>query len=81
MPRLGKKILITGGGRCNLGNERLDPSLFTSTNPALAASVFARIGTAEIVAFLKDWACGSFPTGGASTPRPTSRLRFEGSGA
>jgi predicted Rossmann fold flavoprotein len=49
MPRLGKKILITGGGRCNLGNERLDPARFSTTNPALVASVFARFGTAEII--------------------------------
>jgi len=53
MPRLGKKILITGGGRCNLGHERLDPALFSSTNPALVASVFARFGTAEIVRFFE----------------------------
>ena len=53
MPRLGKKILITGGGRCNLGNERLDPGLFHSTNPGLVASVLARFGTREIVSFFE----------------------------
>ncbi len=53
MPRLGKKILITGGGRCNLGNERLTPGLFHSTNPELVASVLARFGTDEIVRFFE----------------------------
>ena len=53
MPRLGKKILITGGGRCNLGNERLAPGLFHSTNPNLVASVLARFGTDEIVRFFE----------------------------
>lgn len=68
MPRLGKKILITGGGRCNLGNERLDPSLFTSTNPALAASVFARIGTAEIVRFFEGLGLRIVSDGGRLYP-------------
>jgi predicted Rossmann fold flavoprotein len=53
MPRLGKKILITGGGRCNLGNERLSPDAFRSTNPELVASVFARFGTDEIIRFFE----------------------------
>ena len=53
MPRLGKKILITGGGRCNLGNERLAPDLYRSTNPDLVASVLARFGTDEIVRFFE----------------------------
>ena len=42
MPRLGKKVLATGGGRCNLSNERLSAENFTSTNPALVASVLAQ---------------------------------------
>ena len=53
MLRLGKKILITGGGRCNLGNERLAPDLYRSTNPDLVASVFSRFGTDEIVRFFE----------------------------
>ena len=54
MPRLGKKILVTGGGRCNLGNERLDPAAFSGTNPELTASVFARFGTDKIIGFFED---------------------------
>jgi hypothetical protein len=53
MPRPGKKILITGGGRCNLSNERLRPEAFTSTNPALVSSVLSRFGPAEIVRFFE----------------------------
>jgi len=51
MPRLGKKILITGGGRCNLTNEDLSPKHYTSTNPALVDSVLAAFGRNAIREF------------------------------
>ena len=53
MPRLGKKILASGDGRCNLLNETLDE---TSYNPAareLVRSVFKRFGKREILDFFK----------------------------
>jgi predicted Rossmann fold flavoprotein len=53
MPRLGKKILSTGGGRCNLSNEDLSPASFTATSRALVASVLARFGKDEIRGFFK----------------------------
>lgn len=68
MPRLGKKILITGGGRCNLGHERLDPALFSSTNPTLVASVFARFGTTEIVLFFEGLGLRIVSDGGRLYP-------------
>jgi hypothetical protein len=51
---LGKKILATGGGRCNLLNASLAASSFTSTDPGLVASVLARCGRDEIRAFFED---------------------------
>ena len=54
MPRLGKKLLITGGGRCNLLNENLAPEAFTTTNRELVASVFGRFGKEAIRDFFKD---------------------------
>jgi predicted Rossmann fold flavoprotein len=54
MPRLGKKILITGGGRCNLSNERLPAEAYASTNPALVSSVLSRFGPGEIVRFFEE---------------------------
>jgi len=53
MPRLGKKLLITGGGRCNLLNERLSPEVFTSTSPDLVSSVFMRFGKERILGFFE----------------------------
>jgi len=53
MPRLGKKILATGGGRCNLSNEDLSPAAFTTTSRSVVASVLDRFGEEDIRAFFK----------------------------
>jgi predicted Rossmann fold flavoprotein len=68
MPRLGKKILITGGGRCNLANENLDPALYTSRAPALVARVFARFGHLPIRLFFKDIGLETVSEGGRVFP-------------
>jgi predicted Rossmann fold flavoprotein len=54
LPRAGKKLLATGGGRCNLLNDALSASDMTSINPGLAASVFDRFGKAEIRGFFES---------------------------
>lgn len=48
LPSPGRKILASGGGRCNLLNDGLAASSFTSTDPALVASVLERFGRREI---------------------------------
>jgi len=53
LPRIGRKLLATGGGRCNLLNERLPASAFTSTDPRLPASILERFGAAEIRTFFE----------------------------
>ncbi|MBD5529877.1 MAG: aminoacetone oxidase family FAD-binding enzyme [Lachnospiraceae bacterium] len=49
--RPGKKILMTGNGKCNLGNRDLKASDYYSDNMAVAASVLERFGTEETIAF------------------------------
>lgn len=51
MPKLGRKLLATGGGRSNLLNEKLDASAFTAESRGLARSVFGRFGKPEIKEF------------------------------
>jgi predicted Rossmann fold flavoprotein len=53
LPRPGKKLLATGGGRANLLNENLSDSAFTSSGPGLVASIFGRFGKAEIRSFFE----------------------------
>lgn len=42
--RIGKKILISGGGRCNFTNLLASADNFTSRNPHFAKSILARYG-------------------------------------
>jgi predicted Rossmann fold flavoprotein len=53
MPRLGKKILVTGGGRCNLAHEVLDSASYSSTSGNLVAAVLGRFGSLPIRLFFK----------------------------
>jgi predicted Rossmann fold flavoprotein len=68
MPRLGKKILITGGGRCNLLNENLSPEAFTSTSPDLVSSVFMRFGRERILEFFEKLGLRTFAEEGRIFP-------------
>jgi len=47
--RIGKKILISGGGRCNFTNLHVGPENFLSTNPHFAKSALARYAPADFV--------------------------------
>ena len=47
--RVGKKILISGGGRCNFTNLHTDPENFLSANPHFAKSALARYTPADFV--------------------------------
>jgi len=53
LPQAGKKLLATGGGRCNLLNDNLAAPAFTSSAPGLVASVLERFGKMEIRAFFE----------------------------
>jgi predicted Rossmann fold flavoprotein len=47
--RLGKKILISGGGRCNFTNIYCDPDNFLSANPHFAKSALARYTPSDFI--------------------------------
>jgi predicted Rossmann fold flavoprotein len=51
--RLGKKILISGGGRCNFTNIHCQPENFVSANPHFAKSALARFTPADFVALVE----------------------------
>lgn len=48
--RAGKKILISGGGRCNFTNLHTTPENFLSENPHFARSALARFTPADMIA-------------------------------
>ena len=51
--RIGKKILISGGGRCNFTNIHCTPDNFISANPHFAKSALARYTPEDFVALVK----------------------------
>ena len=51
--RPGRKILISGGGRCNFTNIHTRPENFLSKNPHFAKSALARFTPADIIAMVE----------------------------
>jgi predicted Rossmann fold flavoprotein len=52
--RPGKKILISGGGRCNFTNIYCQPEHFLSANPHFAKSALARYTPADFIALVEE---------------------------
>jgi predicted Rossmann fold flavoprotein len=51
--RIGKKILISGGGRCNFTNLHCGPGNFLSSNPHFCKSALARYTPANFIALVE----------------------------
>src|SRR5215207_11691488 len=52
--RPGKKIRISGGGRCNFTNAHTAPANFISANPHFCKSALARYTPADFVALVES---------------------------
>src|SRR3954470_8619933 len=52
--RIGKKILISGGGRCNFTNLHCRPENFISANPHFCKSALARYTPTDFIAMVED---------------------------
>jgi len=51
--RVGKKILMSGGGRCNFTNTGTTPDQFLSANPHFCKSALARYTPADFIALVE----------------------------
>ena len=51
--RIGKKILISGGGRCNFTNLHCQPENFISANPHFVKSALAAYTPADFIALVE----------------------------
>jgi predicted Rossmann fold flavoprotein len=54
MPQLGKKILVTGNGRCNLLNSDLSEIHYNPLARNLVRSIFDKFGKSDILDFFKS---------------------------
>jgi predicted Rossmann fold flavoprotein len=52
--RIGRKILISGGGRCNFTNVHCRPENFLSRNPHFAKSALARYTPADFISLIEQ---------------------------
>jgi len=53
--RIGKKILISGGGRCNFTNIHCHPENFISANPHFAKSALAAFSPADFIGLVERY--------------------------
>ena len=53
--RVGKKILISGGGRCNFTNLHCSPDNFLSANPHFAKSALSRYTPADFIELVEQY--------------------------
>ncbi len=53
-PRIGKKLLVTGNGRCNFTNIYADSACYYCQNPGFAAAAFARQDVPATIAFFEE---------------------------
>jgi predicted Rossmann fold flavoprotein len=56
--RPGKKILMSGGGRCNFTNTGTTPAQFLSANPHFVRSALARYAPTDFIAMVKRHGIG-----------------------
>ncbi len=51
-PMVGRKLLVTGSGRANLTNQRIDATRYTCADPAWMHTLLEQFGHAELIHFL-----------------------------
>jgi len=52
--KIGKKILMSGGGRCNFTNLNCTPANFVSANPSFCISALSRFSPAHFVEYVEQ---------------------------
>jgi len=52
-PNVGQKILISGGGRCNFTNLRIDPKNYLSDNPHFCRSALSRFTPLDFIKLIE----------------------------
>ena len=69
MPQLGRKILATGGGRCNLLNEQIDEFFYNPRARLLVKTIFSRFDFANIKKFFSELGLEVYSENGRIFPR------------
>lgn len=59
---VGRKLQVTGSGRCNITNQAIHPNKYTCADSESLAKIFDGFGYQELVNFLEDIAIPTFST-------------------
>ena len=51
--KIGERIRVSGGGRCNFTNRRADADAYLSQNPAFCRSALARFSARDFIAMVE----------------------------
>jgi predicted Rossmann fold flavoprotein len=68
LPKLGKKILASGNGRCNLSNDKIDAGFYNAEARELVSSIFSKFGGDDIKKFFKELGLSAYSEGGRIFP-------------
>lgn len=60
--QVGRKLLVTGSGRANLTNQRMDASRYTCADLAWMVTLLKRFGHNELITFLREIGVLTFST-------------------
>ena len=60
--QVGRKLLVTGSGRANLTNQRMQAGRYTCADPAWMQSLLGRFGHSELIEFLNEIGVLTFST-------------------
>jgi predicted Rossmann fold flavoprotein len=61
-PTVGRKLLVTGSGRANLTNQRMDANKFTCADPIWIQTLLGIFGHGELIHFLESIGVLTFST-------------------
>ena len=59
---VGRKLLVTGSGRCNLTNDGIAPERYACDDPAWLARLFAQFGRDDLLTTLQEIGVLAYPT-------------------
>ena len=59
---VGRKLLVTGSGRANLTNQRMDAARYTCADPAWISALLGKFGYTELIGFLESIGVLTFAT-------------------
>lgn len=69
LERIGKKLLVTGNGRCNLLNENISEAKYNKSSNKIVKSILSRVGKREILEYFRNLGLETYSQEGRIFPQ------------